>query len=818
MSLEVVVSDVAGTRTFDERNLPLHIGTGRDADVRIPGAVASGEIAQIGVLDGRAFVQVPRQGSVTVNGEPVASTRWLEEGDALRVAGVVIDCAISSNQLLIKVADQDIEYETAPPVLPDAADSTTESITPVRSRSRASTQTSPSGSPRKGWYPVYVGLGILLSAALYMFTAITVVVGTKEGEPEVSLPGSMLTPGWDGRYLLWVGTYDVEIKAPGYFPFNGAIDVVSGDRQEFYFELRELPGRVVVETVPLGVSAEVWIDGNPLRVLSAEELSAQKFRAQEFSLDRGNYELRIRAERYLDYVAMLEVEGRDQLQTVRAALVPGWADVLVTTDPAGAEVLSGDEVLGVTPGTMELMAGTRQIVIRKSGFRTEQRTLSVVAGQQEILPLIELEEAGGLISLTSIPSGSAVTLNGIFAGNTPVELEVAKGQSHRIQLSRVGYKTTTRNVDVPDGAPVTVEVALQPRLGTIRMIARPADAELYVDGRPQGEATQDIELLAIPHRLEVRKPGYETWVRQVTPKPGLPQSFDVRLLTPEQAKIAAIPKTLNTSLGQTLQLIEPGEFVMGAPRREQGRRPNEVRRPVRLVRWFYMSREEVSNKEFRAFRRTHTSGAQKYRELAFDSSPAVMVSWDDAAAFCNWLSDREGLTPAYERDGKSWVLSEPVGEGYRLPTEAEWVWVARFDAGQGERKYPWGKGMPPPNAAGNYADMAAEDVASSTIAGYNDGFPVTSPGGAFPANPNGIYDLGGNVAEWVNDRYSVARNSAETLIDPTGPTEGQYHGIRGSSWRHSRISPLRLAYRDFGDQGRLDVGFRIARYAKPAMK
>ena len=118
MSLEVVVSDVAGTRTLDEGDLPLHIGTGRDADVRIPGAVARGDIAQISVLDGRAFVQVPRQGSVTVNGEPVASTRWLVEGDELRVAGVVIDCAISSNQLLIKVADQGIEYETAPPVLP----------------------------------------------------------------------------------------------------------------------------------------------------------------------------------------------------------------------------------------------------------------------------------------------------------------------------------------------------------------------------------------------------------------------------------------------------------------------------------------------------------------------------------------------------------------------------------------------------------------------------------------------------------------------------------------------------------------------------
>jgi formylglycine-generating enzyme required for sulfatase activity len=121
--------------------------------------------------------------------------------------------------------------------------------------------------------------------------------------------------------------------------------------------------------------------------------------------------------------------------------------------------------------------------------------------------------------------------------------------------------------------------------------------------------------------------------------------------------------------------------------------------------------------------------------------------------------------------------------------------------------------MPPPVNAGNYADMTAEGVASSTIAGFNDGYPVTAPGGTFSPSAIGIYDLGGNVAEWMTDRYSVAGSNGATLIDPLGPAEGQYHVIRGSSWRHSSISELRLAYRDFGDRGRLDVGFRLARYA-----
>jgi formylglycine-generating enzyme required for sulfatase activity len=73
--------------------------------------------------------------------------------------------------------------------------------------------------------------------------------------------------------------------------------------------------------------------------------------------------------------------------------------------------------------------------------------------------------------------------------------------------------------------------------------------------------------------------------------------------------------------------------------------------------------------------------------------------------------------------------------------------------------------------------------------------------------------VGGNVAEWVHDRYTVAPPGAAEAVDPTGPADGQYHVIRGSSWRHGGISELRLAYRDFGDIGRLDVGFRVARYA-----
>ncbi len=148
----------------------------------------------------------------------------------------------------------------------------------------------------------------------------------------------------------------------------------------------------------------------------------------------------------------------------------------------------------------------------------------------------------------------------------------------------------------------------------------------------------------------------------------------VTLKTKEEARVAAIPQSVTTALTQKLKLVIPDRMTMGADRRQPGRRSNEIEREIKLTRPYYLGVNEVTNKQYLEFDPDHEPGILGRALLDRENRPAVNVSWEDAVKFCNWLSDRDGLPPAYEQVGGEWKLVEPVNIGYRLPTEAEWAW------------------------------------------------------------------------------------------------------------------------------------------------
>ena len=119
----------------------------------------------------------------------------------------------------------------------------------------------------------------------------------------------------------------------------------------------------------------------------------------------------------------------------------------------------------------------------------------------------------------------------------------------------------------------------------------------------------------------------------------------------------------------------------------------------------------------------HRSGFVGQTTLELERQPVVNVSWQDAADYCNWLSQQEGLPPPTSRRAASSCRSQPATTGYRLPTEAEWEWAARANRDGALRKYPWGDSLPVPPGSGNYGDRRAQPLLQQFLADSTTAMP-----------------------------------------------------------------------------------------------
>ncbi len=643
-------------------------------------------------------------------------------------------------------------------------------------------------------------LAILLTGAgAFVFMSRSVEIVIEPAEAELRIDG--LAPRISDRRLMLPGPYEITAAAPGYFTLLDDIEVGDAPDQRFSFTLTPLPGHLTVR-----------IAGGVEGLVSVDEAGAGPAPLTVNELEPGPHQVVVTADRYKPFQAEVIVEGRDIAQTFEAELEPNWAAISISSQPAGAEVLVDDIVIGQTPLTADVLDGAHELSIRLDGYKAVQQPLLVEAGQPQTLAEFALDEADAVLRLASRPEGASVTVNGTFRGRTPLTLALEPGELSALRLFKDGYAAATRRITLGSGEERSMSVTLSAQLGTIRFSATPGDAELFIDGIARGSADQVIELPARSHAIEIRKPGYVTYKTSITPRTGVEQRVEARLQTEAERREAAIKPVISTSEGQQLRLFKGGSFQVGASRRERGRRSNEALHPVVLARRFYVAVNEVTNRQFRNFRPSHSSGAFEREDLDKPEQPVGKVSWDDAAAYCNWLSGKEGLPLFYRIEGGKVSGFDPASTGYRLPSEAEWTFVARVLPDGGMLQNAWGGGFPPTRITGNYADQSAAVLLARTLPDYNDRHAAAAPPGSFKPNVRGLNDLDGNVSEWVHDAYTGAITDQKPQRDPLGPATGRYHVIRGASWAHGTVTELRLSFRDFGEAPRQDLGFRIARY------
>jgi formylglycine-generating enzyme len=310
------------------------------------------------------------------------------------------------------------------------------------------------------------------------------------------------------------------------------------------------------------------------------------------------------------------------------------------------------------------------------------------------------------------------------------------------------------------------------------------------------------------------------------------------LATAEEPKEAGGKKQITNSIGMKLVLIPAGEFMMGSGESAEDTaaffnktygekfltaeyfKNEHPQHGVRITRPFCLGTYHVTRGQFRQFvvdtrYKTDAENGEKpgaygwdpvgkdfefnekysWRNAGFeqtDEHPVVNVSWNDAVAFCKWLSKKEGKT-------------------YRLPTEAEWEYACR--AGTTTRYY---SGDDPETLAkvGNVIDATAK----AKFPDWNwaikasDGYVFTAPVGKFKPNAFGLYDMHGNAWQWCTDWCGAEYYAKSPADDPTGQDTGDDRVLRGGSWYYRPINS-RSARRAGDSPGdRLNVtGFRVAR-------
>lgn len=331
--------------------------------------------------------------------------------------------------------------------------------------------------------------------------------------------------------------------------------------------------------------------------------------------------------------------------------------------------------------------------------------------------------------------------------------------------------------------------------GTVHVSSMPPGASVYLDNQFSGNTWEPLQISATPgkHKVTLVLEGYMAATEDIEVPPNGQLKVDVPLKK-NRGVVFGMPKN-----GQPPEAWENGLGMMFLPLKEK---PDELMVSI----W------ETRVQDYSAYL-VATRGKMPPENDRGPSHPIVHVSRDDAEAFCKWLTEKEA---------KDQLIT--VETRYRLPTDIEWSLMAGLqekDDGHSPgwrdaRKasvFPWGYAWPPPKGFANLADVSAAHgpkiPENRTIPGYDDGFEMTAPVGSFKGSAiNGIYDLCGNVHEWVQDDYSSVAGHAKN-----------YGVLRGGGWNSFQRENLYTGYRNAVPHDRREsiYGFRVVlERVKPA--
>ncbi|MBI2373338.1 MAG: SUMF1/EgtB/PvdO family nonheme iron enzyme [Deltaproteobacteria bacterium] len=470
-------------------------------------------------------------------------------------------------------------------------------------------------------------------------------------------------------------------------------------------------------------------------------------------------------------VRELRFEGSSKAESAESSGTNEGSSLVVVrfeSRPDGAAVmLDGKATCTATPCSRALVPGGHTVAMMAERYVRREESVSLDARRPDLR--WELEPDFGTLSVTTEPPGLHVLLDGQDAGVTPLAGREVSSGPHEVRVSDKCFFADGKRLSVERGKRHDVTLELKPRPAGLRVTAKDSSgedvrAEVKVDGKVVGvtPGTFTVPVCGQVVMVEHKEKGAFEQALALTEK----QTHELRATLSRDA-----PKGSGASGAKGMALIPAGEFWMGCSRKDS--RCEDDEKPGREVYLdaFLIDRTEVTVGRYDECVRAGTclaAGQAAGCNSKGHDHPVVCVDWEQASAFCRWA-------------------------GGALPTEAQWEKAAR---GTDSRIYPWGEQTPTCDRA--------------KYSGCGSG--GTKPVASHPAGANGLFDMAGNVWEWVEDVYDAQAYSRLGARNPVSTSGGSARVARGGSWSDGD-DYVRASDRDGNGPGyRLrSLGFRCAR-------
>ena len=534
---------------------------------------------------------------------------------------------------------------------------------------------------------------------------------------------------------------------------------------------------VTIQTTPPG--AVVSVDGRQRGITPIERLE----------VDAGRHRVIVEHSHFAPEIIDLSVRRGDHEQFA-LTLQPGQGTFELLSNPKGAWVeIDGERLPAPTPTQWEGPSGSHVIRMGQAERHVVEATHEVRHDETVSVTMDLNIDPHGNLTVSTRPAGAKVEFVGEDIAYKP-DMRIRIGE-YALKVSKQGYASETFRYKVRYGNNLK-NVTLERAYGNLSVSANSKDVEIDVaytldDKRKREIYTPNMKLPVGPVEVRGRALGYRTQHKKVNlTQSGARLTLNLKPMQVTPGEV--ITDTLQVGgAGPQMIVVPAGRFVMGDA---AGSLSEQPLREVTLSQPFAVSRYEITVGEYLVFANATNTALSPKLDTQDPKRSLGYVTFAEADAYARWLSAQSG-------------------QKYRLPSEAEWEYVAR--AGSASR-YSFGDDPLQLCQYANVADLAARsNYRDWDVLRCDDGQVRVTHGGLYEPNPFGVYDIYGNVAEWVADcgmpSYARAPSDGSTAAEGLGCSS---HGYRGGSWDSMAIEAS-SAYRNSASTAIDDRGIRLVR-------